>query len=69
MPIRMQSSREYQGEIKKAFFSDQCKEIEENNRMGKIGDLFKKIRDTTGTCKDGIHKGQKWYGPNRSRRY
>ena len=34
---------------KKAFFSDQCKEIEENNRMGKIRDLFKKIRDTKGT--------------------
>ena len=31
---------------KKAFFSDQCKEIEENNRMGKTTDLFKKIRDT-----------------------
>ena len=34
---------------KKAFFSDQCKEIEKNNRMGKTRDLFKKIRDTTGT--------------------
>ena len=34
---------------KKAFFSDQCKEIEESNRMGKIRDLFKKIRDTKGT--------------------
>ena len=34
---------------KKAFFSDQCKEIEENNRMGKNRDLFKKIRDTQGT--------------------
>ena len=34
---------------KKAFFSDQCKEIEENKRMGKISDLFKKIRDTKGT--------------------
>ena len=34
---------------KKAFLSDQCKEIEENNRMGKTGDLFKKIRDTKGT--------------------
>ena len=34
---------------KKAFFSDQCKEIEEKNRMGKIRDLFKKIRDTKGT--------------------
>ena len=34
---------------KKAFFSDQCKEIEESNRMGKTTDLFKKIRDTKGT--------------------
>ena len=34
---------------KKAFLSDQCKEIEENNRMGNIGDVFKKIRDTKGT--------------------
>ena len=35
--------------IKKAFFSDQCKEIEEKDRMGKTRDLFKKIRDTKGT--------------------
>ena len=34
---------------KKAFRTDQCKEIEENNRMGKTKDLFKKIRDTKGT--------------------
>ena len=34
---------------KKAFLSDQCKEVEENNRMGKTRDLFKKIRDTKGT--------------------
>ena len=34
---------------KKAFFSDQCKETEEKNRMGKTRDLFKKIRDTKGT--------------------
>ena len=34
---------------KKAFLIDQCKEIEENNRMGKTGDLFKKITDTKGT--------------------
>ena len=34
---------------KKALFSDQCKEIEKNNRMGKTGDLFKKNRDTKGT--------------------
>ena len=45
----MQSSKERQGEIKKAFLSDQCKEVEENNRMGKIRDLFRKIRDTKGT--------------------
>ena len=56
---------------KKTFFSDQCKEIEENNRIGKTRDLFKKIRDTKGniSCKDELDKGQKWYGPNRSRRY
>ena len=56
---------------KKAFLSHQCKEIEENNRMGKTRDLFKKIRDTKGniSCNDGHNKGHKWYGPNRSRRY
>ena len=45
---------------KKAFFSDQCKEIEENNRMGKTRDLFKKIRDTKGTfhAKIGSKKGR-----------
>ena len=55
----------------KAFLSDQCKEIEENNRMAKTRDLFKKIKDTKGTisCKDGLNKGQNWYRPNRSRRY
>ena len=44
---------------KKAFLSDQCKEIEENNRMGKTRDFFKKIRDTKGniSCKDGLDKG------------
>ena len=48
----------------KAFLSEQCKETEENNRMGQTRDLFKKIRDTKGTfC------AKKWYGPNRSRRY
>jgi len=46
---------------KKAFLSDQCKEIEGNNRMGKTRDLFKKIR--------GHNKEQKWYGPNGSKRY
>ena len=53
---------------KKAFFSNQSKEIEENNRMGKTRDLFKKIKGNI-SCKDGLNKGQKWYGPNRSRRY
>ena len=57
---------------KKAFLSDQSKEIEENNRMGKIRDLVKKIRDTKrkipSSCKDGQNKGQKWDGPKRSRR-
>ena len=54
----------------KAFLSDQCQEIEENNRMGKTRDLFKKIRDQGNiSCKDGQNKGQKWYGPNRSRRH
>ena len=59
------------GRDKKTFLSDQYKEIEENNRMGKTRYPFKKIRDTKGTflCKDGLNKGQKWYGANRSRRY
>ena len=45
---------------KKAFFSDECKEIEENNRMGKTRDLFKKMRDTKGTfhVKMGSIKGR-----------
>ena len=55
---------------KKAFLSDQGKEIEENSRMGKTRDLFKKIRYQGNiSCKDGHNNGQKWYGPNRSRRY
>ena len=40
---------EFQRIARRAFLSDQCKEIEENNRMGKTRDLFKKIRDTKGT--------------------
>ena len=45
---------------KKAFLSDQCKEIEENNRMGNVRDLFKKIRDTKGIfhAKMGFIKGR-----------
>ena len=53
---------------KKAFLSNQCKEIEENNSMGNTRE---KIKDNQGniSCKNGLNKGQKWYGPNRSRRY
>ena len=56
---------------KKGFLSDEYKEVEENNRVGKTRDLFKKIRDTKGTfhAKMGSIKDKKWYGPNRSRRY
>ena len=46
---------------KKAFLSEQCKEIEENKRMGKTRDLFSKIGDIKGniSCKDGHYKGEK----------
>ena len=46
---------------KKVFLSDQCKEIEENNRMGKTRDIFKKIKRSQGniSCKDGHKKGKK----------
>ena len=53
---------------KKAFLSDQCKEIEGNNRMGKTGDHFSEFQGNI-LCKDGYNKGQKQYGPNRSRIY
>ena len=56
---------------KKAFLSEQCKEIQENNRMEKTRHLFKKIRYSKGTfqAKMCSIKGQKWYGPNRIKRY
>ena len=54
---------------KKAFLSDQCKETEENNRMGKTRDLFKKIRDTKGTFHAKMGSIKDRNGPNRSRRY
>ena len=55
---------------KKAYLRDQCKEIEENNRMGKTRDTFMKIGDTKGTFHAmRLNKRQEWYGPNRSRRY
>ena len=53
---------------KKAFLSDQCKEIEENNRIGKTRDLFKKIRDTKGTFHAKMGSVNDRNGPNRSRR-
>ena len=55
---------------KKAFLSDQYKEIERNNRIERLGISSRKLeipRDIS--CKDGLNKGQKWYGPKRSRRY
>ena len=69
----MQSSKEQQGEIrkKKAFLSDQCKEIEENNRIGKTRDLFKKIRDTKGNlhAKMGTIKDRNGMDLTEVRRY
>ena len=54
---------------KKAFLSDQCKEIQENNRMGKTRDLFKKIRDTEGIFHAKMGTIKERYGPKKSRRY
>ena len=54
---------------KKAFFNEQCKEIEKNNSMGKIRDLFKKLEiPREHFMQDGNNKGQKLQGPKRSRR-
>ena len=65
----MQSSKEYQEEIRKPSSAINAK-IEENNRMGKTRDLFRKLKIPRNiSCKDGLEKGQKWYGPNRSRKY
>ena len=55
---------------KKAFLSDQCKAIEEHNRREKTRSLQENSRNQGNiSCKNGLNKGQKWYGPNRSRRY
>ena len=52
---------------KKAFLSNQRKEIEENNRMGKTRDLFKKLEiPREHFMQDELNKGQKWYGPNKA---
>ena len=51
---------------KKAFLCDQCKQIEENNRMGFLQENSRHQGNIS--CNDGQNKGQKWQGPNRSRR-
>ena len=54
---------------RKVFLNEQCKDIEENNKIGKTRDLFKKIRDIKGIFHAKLNKKrQKWSGPNRSRR-
>ena len=63
----MQSSKKIARRDKKVFLSEQCKEIEENNRIGKTRDLFKKIRDTKGTFKARMGTIKNRNG--RSRRY
>ena len=56
---------------KKAFLSGQCREIKENNKMGKTRDFFQENQryKENISYKDRHNKGQKWYRPNRSRRY
>ena len=54
---------------KEAFLSDQCEEIEENNRMERLEISSRKLEiPRESSCKDGLNKGQKWYGPNRRRK-
>ena len=55
----------------KKALNEQCKEIEENSRIGKTRALFNKIGDTKGIfhARMGTMEGQKWYGANRNRRY
>ena len=52
---------------KEAFLSEQRSEKEENNRIGKTRETWTYLGNIS--CKDGHNKGQKWHGPNRSRRY
>ena len=52
----------------KAFLSDQCKEIEENTERERLEISARKLENQGNiSCKDGLDKGQKWYGPHRSR--
>ena len=57
-----QLNAEFQRIARRDKISDQCKEIEENNGMGKTRDIFKKIKRYQGniSCKDGHNKGEKW---------
>ena len=54
---------------KKVFLSNQCKEIKKSNRIGKRSLQENERYQGDISCKYGLNKGQKWYGPNRSRRY
>ena len=55
---------------KEAFRSDQCKEIEKTIKWGRLELVSRKLGYQGNiSCKDGLDKGQKWCGPNRSRRY
>ena len=55
---------------KKAFLSDKCKEIEDNTEWERLEISSRKLEiPREHSSKDGLNKGQKWYGPNRSRRY
>ena len=67
----MQSFKEQQGEIRKPSSVINAKKKREKNKTEKNRDLLEKISYTQGniSCKDGHNKGQKWYGPNRRRRY
>ena len=59
-----QLNAEFQRKARRDFLSEQCKEIEESNRMEKTRDLFKKVRDTRRTFHAKMDtKGQKWYAP------
>ena len=60
-PMDRGVGRDIAGRDKKAFFNEQCMEVEENNRMGKTRDLFEKMEDNQGniSCKDGHDNGQK----------
>ena len=67
--VKSKGEKERYKHLNVAFLSDQCKGIEENNRMGKTRDLVKKIRDNKRTFHAKIGSIKDRNGPNRSRRY